>query len=247
MIVGASIGIALAGEGQTNADTLLKNADMALHQAKANGRGSYSLFEADMERQLRSRLAIEQDLRDALERQEFALVYQPLWDLAGSRIAGFEALIRWYHPVRGTVSPAHFIHVAEESGLIRSIGAWALNRACRDAMQLPADIKMAVNLSGAQFDYGDIVDTVAAALESSGLPASRLELEITETTLLKNNETTLDLLFKLHALGLRIALDDFGTGYSSLSYLRTFPLRQDQDRPVFRPRNGHPRGTARRS
>jgi diguanylate cyclase (GGDEF)-like protein len=224
VIVGASIGIALAGDGEMNADTLLKNADMALYQAKAKGRGVFSLFEADMERQLLSRLAIEEDLRDALDREEFEMFYQPLWDLGSNRIAGFEALIRWNHPVRGTVSPGQFIQIAEETGQIRSIGGWALNRACTDAMKLPDDVKIAVNLSGAQFDTGDIVDIVSAALDASGLSANRLELEITETTLLKNNETTLALLFRLHALGLRIALDDFGTGYSSLSYLRTFPF-----------------------
>ncbi len=224
VIAGASIGIALAGDGEMNADTLLKNADMALYQAKAKGRGICSLFEADMERQLLSRLAIEEDLRDALDRNEFELLYQPLWDLDSNRIAGFEALIRWNHPARGTVSPGQFIQIAEETGQIRSIGGWALNRACTDAMKLPGDVKIAVNLSAAQFDTGDIVEIVAAALDASGLAANRLELEITETTLLKNNETTLSLLFQLHALGLRIALDDFGTGYSSLSYLRTFPF-----------------------
>jgi diguanylate cyclase (GGDEF)-like protein len=222
--VGASIGIALAGDGGLNADTLLKNADMALYQAKARGRGVCSLFEADMERQLLSRLAIEEDLREALERDEFEMLYQPLWDLSSNRISGFEALIRWNHPVRGTVSPGQFIQVAEETGQIHAIGRWALNRSCADAMKLPCDVKMAVNLSGAQFDTNNIVDIVSAALDASGLPANRLELEITETTLLKNNETTLALLFQLHALGLRIALDDFGTGYSSLSYLRTFPF-----------------------
>jgi diguanylate cyclase (GGDEF)-like protein len=224
VIVGASIGIALANDEYMNADTLQKNADMALYQAKAKGRGVCSVFEADMERQLLTRLAIEEDLRDALERQEFELLYQPLWDLSSNRIAGYEALIRWNHPVRGTVSPVHFIQIAEETGLINSIGEWVLNKACADAMKLPNDVKIAVNLSGTQFDSGNIVDIVAKALSDSGLPANRLELEITETTLLKNNETTLTLLFRLHALGLRIALDDFGTGYSSLSYLRTFPF-----------------------
>jgi diguanylate cyclase (GGDEF)-like protein len=231
VIVGASVGIALTGVGialtdggPMDADTLLKNADMALYQAKARGRGVCSLFEADMERQLLSRLAIEEDLRDATDRDEFELLYQPLWDLNSNRIAGFEALIRWNHPVRGTVFPGQFIQIAEETGLIRSIGRWVLNKACADAMKLPDDIKVAINLSVAQFEAGDIVDIVSMALDSSGLPANRLELEITETTLLKNNETTLALLFRLHALGLRIALDDFGTGYSSLSYLRTFPF-----------------------
>jgi diguanylate cyclase (GGDEF)-like protein len=222
--IGVSVGIALAGDRATDADTLLKNADMAMYQAKNSGRGSCSVFELDMERQLLSRLAIEEDLRYALERDEFELLYQPLWDLSRNTIVGFEALIRWNHPVRGTVSPLQFIHIAEETGLIRSIGAWVLHKACADTMLLPGDIKVAVNLSGAQFDGGNVVEVVAAALQASGLPASRLELEITETTLLQNNESTIAVLAKLHALGLRIALDDFGTGYSSLSYLRTFPF-----------------------
>jgi diguanylate cyclase (GGDEF)-like protein len=224
VIVGASIGIALAGNEPMDADTLLKNADMALYQAKSKGRGVYSLFKADMERQLLSRLAIEEDLRGALSRQEFELLYQPLWDLGSNRITGFEALIRWNHPVRGIVSPIHFIQIAEETGLIRAIGEWVVQRACADAMQFPGDIRIAVNLSASQFNTSDIVDIVAAALESSRLPARRLELEITETTLLTNNEATLALLFRLRALGLRIALDDFGTGYSSLTYLRIFPF-----------------------
>jgi len=207
-----------------DADTLLKSADMALYQSKAKGRGACTLFEADMETQLVTRLEIEEDLRGALERQEFELLYQPLCDLNNDRIAGFEALIRWNHPVRGTVSPSRFIHIAEETGLIHSIGAWVVNKACADAMKLPHDVRVAVNLSAAQFGTGDIVDVVAAALKSSGLPANRLELEITETTLLNNNDKTIALLFRLHALGLRIALDDFGTGYSSLSYLRSFPF-----------------------
>ena len=224
VIAGASVGIALAGHGPMSADTLLKNADMALYQAKARGRGCWSLFEVDMERQLITRLAIEEDLRDALDRQEFELLYQPLWDLRSSRVAGFEALIRWNHHIRGVVSPDQFIQIAEETGAIRSIGAWVLKQACTDAMKFPSELKVAVNLSAAQFERGDIVEVVRSALHSSGLPASRLELEITESTLLRNNETTLRLLFQLRALGLRIALDDFGTGYSSLSYLRTFPF-----------------------
>jgi diguanylate cyclase (GGDEF)-like protein len=224
IIGGASIGIALTDTADMDADTLLKNADMALYQSKAKGRGSFSLFEADMETQLITRLAIEEDLRDALDRKEFELLYQPLYDLSNDRIAGFEALIRWHHPVRGTVSPLQFIHIAEETGLIHSIGAWVLNKACADAMKLPDDVRVAVNLSPAQFGTGDIVEIVAAALHASGLPANRLELEITETTLLDNNDNTIALLFRLHALGLRIALDDFGTGYSSLTYLRIFPF-----------------------
>ena len=222
--VGTSIGISVATDCHADADTLLKNADMALYQAKAKGRGVLSLFEPDMERQLLVRLALEEDLAHALERDELELLYQPLWDLSSDRIAGFEALLRWNHAWRGLISPAQFIPIAEESGLIRSIGAWVVNKACADAMQFPAHTKVAVNLSAAQFDSGDIVGVVTAALQSAGLPASRLELEITETTLLKNNDNNRSLLFQLHALGVRIALDDFGTGYSSLSYLRSFPF-----------------------
>lgn len=224
IMIGVSIGIALAGDRAMDADTLLKNADMALYQAKGSGRGASSLFRADMEQKLLSRLAIEEDLRYALERDEFELLYQPLWGLGSNHIVGFEALLRWNHPIRGTVSPLQFIHIAEETGLIRSIGAWVLHKACADAMLLPGDLKIAVNLSGAQFDGGHVVEVVAAALQAAGLPASRLELEITETTLLQDNEATIAVLIRLHALGLRIALDDFGTGYSSLSYLRTFPF-----------------------
>ncbi|WP_428488340.1 bifunctional diguanylate cyclase/phosphodiesterase [Rhodopila sp.] len=222
--VGASVGIALAGTEKVDADTLLKRGDMALYQAKAKGRGVCSLFEADMERQLVTRLAIEEDLHSALDGQQFEVLYQPLYDLSSDRVVGFEALVRWNHPVRGTVPPSQFIQIAEETGLIHSIGAWVLNKACMDAMKLPDDIKVAVNLSARQFDNDDIVEIVAAALEISGLPANRLELEITETTLLKNDALTLALLFRLRALGLRIALDDFGTGYSSLTYLRLFPF-----------------------
>jgi predicted signal transduction protein with EAL and GGDEF domain len=221
--VGASIGIALTFDASTDADTLLKNADMALYRAKAEGRGICSLFEPKMEQELVARLAIEEDLRHAIERREFLLLYQPLWDLHSDRIVGFEALIRWHHPARGVVPPSQFIPVAEETGLIRHIGAWVVEQACADAMKLPDHTKMAVNLSAAQLD-GDIVEVVAAALQAAGLPAHRLELEITETALLQNNENTLATLARLHALGVRIALDDFGTGYSSLSYLRSFPF-----------------------
>ena len=224
IVIGASVGIALAGSSGRDADTLLKNADMALYQSKAKGRGICSVFEADMEAQLLRRLAIEEDLRGALGRGEFELHYQPLYDLGTDQIVGFEALIRWNHPVRGTVSPAHFIDVAEETGLIHSVGAWVVNQACADAMLMPPDIKVAVNLSALQFDSGEIFNIVTAALEASKLPPARLELEITETALLNNNEKTLAQLHRLHSLEVRIALDDFGTGYSSLSYLRSFPF-----------------------
>jgi diguanylate cyclase (GGDEF)-like protein len=222
--VGASIGIAIADSARTDADTLLRNADMALYEAKARGRGVCSLFEADMERQLLSRLAIEEDLAGALERNEFELLYQPLCDLNHDRIGGFEALLRWNHPVRGTVSPVHFIRIAEDTGMIRPIGTWVVQQACIDAMTFPPDVKVAVNLSPVQFEHSDIVSTISDALSFSGLSPDRLELEITETTLLKNDDSTLTALFRLHKMGIRVALDDFGTGYSSLSYLRRFPF-----------------------
>jgi diguanylate cyclase (GGDEF)-like protein len=224
VLVGASIGIALAGIGEMDADTLLKRGDMALYQAKGKGGGVWSLFETDMERQLVHRLEIEQDLQAAIEEKQFEVLYQPLFGLSSNQIAGFEALIRWNHPIKGTISPARFIQIAEETGLIHAIGKWVLHQACSDAMKLPGHIKMAVNLSARQFDTDAIVDIVADALKQSSLPAHRLELEITETTLLKNNDLTLSLLFRLRELGLRIALDDFGTGYSSLTYLRIFPF-----------------------
>ena len=204
VLVGASVGIALAGVGDMDADTLLKRGDMALYQAKGKGGGIWSLFENDMERQLVHRLEIEQDLQAAIEEEQFELLYQPLFGLASNQIAGFEALIRWHHPSKGTISPARFIQIAEETGLIHAIGKWVLKQACSDAMKLPDHIKMAVNLSARQFDTDAIIDIVVGALAKSGLPAHRLELEITETTLLKNNDLTLSLLFRLRELGLRI-------------------------------------------
>ncbi|MBS0639618.1 MAG: EAL domain-containing protein [Proteobacteria bacterium] len=222
--VGASVGIAIADGTGTDADTTLKNADTALYQAKAQGRGIYRIFEADMERRLVARLALEDDLSGALSRGEFELFYQPLYDLRANRLSGFEALLRWVHPGRGFVSPLHFIRVAEETGMIRQIGAWVIQQACADALNLPPDVKIAINLSPVQFQQGDVVGVIAEALTASGLPPDRLELEITESTLLENNAATLDALLQLRAMGLRIALDDFGTGYSSLSYLRRFPF-----------------------
>ncbi|HVZ06485.1 EAL domain-containing protein [Rhodopila sp.] len=222
--VSASVGIVIADGNGTDADTLLKNADMALYQAKSEGRGVYSVFESDMERQLLARLAIEEDLSTALDRGEFELYYQPLYDLGSHRISGFEALLRWIHPRRGIVSPAYFVRIAEETGMIRRIGSWVIQQACEDALRLPPDVKVAVNLSPVQFQQCDIVGTIARALSTTGLPANRLELEITESTLLESNAATLTALFHLRSMGLRVALDDFGTGYSSLSYLRRFPF-----------------------
>jgi diguanylate cyclase (GGDEF)-like protein len=229
IVLGASIGIAASADlgDVTTAgtpDTLLKNADLALYRAKADGRGTYRFFEADMDARLQARRSLELDLQMALERKQFEILYQPLVDTKQGRVAGFEALLRWHHPVRGTVSPAEFIPVAEETGLIRAIGAWVLEQACREAATWPGDVKVAVNLSPVQFTAGNLVETVSRALKQSGLAANRLELEITESLLLQDNGAVLDMLHQLRELGTRIAMDDFGTGYSSLSYLQRFPF-----------------------
>lgn len=221
---GVSIGIATLVESGMSADLLLRNADMALYRAKASGRGTYCFFEAEMDAEVQERLAVEADLQQAVEQDQFEVFYQPLTNLKTDRIAGFEALLRWRHPERGLIPPAQFIPVAEELGLISAIGEWVLRRACTDAAAWPEQIKIAVNLSPMQFRGADVVQTVANALEASGLSPRRLELEITESALLQDNAGTLTMLHRLRRLGTRIALDDFGTGYSSLSYLRSFPF-----------------------
>jgi diguanylate cyclase (GGDEF)-like protein/PAS domain S-box-containing protein len=222
--VGVSIGICFAPGDGTTCDKLLKNADVALYRAKADGRGTWRFFEVEMDVSLQARRALEIDLREALEREEFELHYQPIYDFRGRRIGGFEALVRWRHPVRGLVPPAEFIAVAEEIGLIVPLGAWCLTTACTEAMRWPDGIKVAVNVSAVQFRDEIIVESVRAALARSRLPPGRLELEITESVLLKDNLATLATLYALRRLGVRIAMDDFGTGYSSLSYLRSFPF-----------------------
>lgn len=222
--VGVSIGIALAPEHGLDTDELMKCADLALYQAKAKGRGAYQLFQPEMEELARSRHALEQDLRGALEAREFHLVFQPQVRLDTSELTGFEALLRWKHPVRGMVSPAEFIPIAEETGLIIPIGEWVLRAACATAVAWPDSMTIAVNLSPVQFRSRGLVAMVTSALAAAGLPPQRLELEVTETALLDDNETTIDTLHQLRALGVRISLDDFGVGYSSLSYLRKFPF-----------------------
>ncbi len=224
VVIGASVGIAVARGDGRDVDHLLKNADIALYKAKGEGRGTYRLFEDEMDAQLQARRAMETELHEALNRHELVLFYQPLFDLAADRVAGFEALLRWRHPTLGTVSPARFIPVAEEMGLIGRIGEWVLAQACRDAAAWPEDVTVAVNLSPLQFRGGDLVGTVRAALDAAGLPAQRLALEITESALLKDNDKVLATLHELRGCGVEIALDDFGTGYSSLSYLRSFPF-----------------------
>jgi diguanylate cyclase (GGDEF)-like protein len=224
VIVNTSIGIALAPADGTEADDLLKNADMALYGAKADGRGVYKFFEPTMDARMKARCALELALRKALEHGEFELYYQPTVSLLNEDVHGCEALLRWNHPERGVVPPLEFIPVAEEIGLIVTLGEWVIRQACADAAKWPGNFSVAVNLSPTQLNSKNLVPTVLSALATSQLPAHRLELEITETVLMQNTETTLRTLHQLRALGIRIAMDDFGTGYSSLSYLRSFPF-----------------------
>jgi diguanylate cyclase (GGDEF)-like protein/PAS domain S-box-containing protein len=224
VVIGASIGIAMAPGDGDESEKLLKNADMALSRAKNDQRGTFSFFEAEMDARAQSRRKIEIDLRDAIQNDVLRPYYQPLIDLSTGRITGFEALVRWPHPERGMVSPAEFIPVAEETGLINGLGGLMLRRACMDAAHWPDDVRVAVNLSPLQFRIGNLLSVVMDALKQSGLPAKRLELEITETLLLEKSSQVLATLHALRALGVRISMDDFGTGYSSLSYLRSFPF-----------------------
>jgi diguanylate cyclase (GGDEF)-like protein len=223
-IVGVSIGIAVATDHHSSADVLLKNADMAMYRAKADGRNTYRFFKTEMDVQMQARRSIELDLREALAREQFVVWYQPFIDLTTNRVSGFEALLRWQHPEHGVIPPGHFISIAEELGLIGPIGEWVLRQACRDAAAWSDALRVAVNLSPMQFRSDRLVEVVQDALGQAGLPSSRLELEITETALLQNNEAVLLALHRLRKLGVRTVLDDFGTGYSSLSYLRSFPF-----------------------
>ena len=222
--IGTSIGVSFAPDDGSTCAKLLKNADVALYRAKAEGRGIWRFFEPGMDARLQARRALELDLRSALANEAFELHYQPLYDLTNERIGGFEALLRWFHPVRGMVSPSEFVPIAEEIALIVPLGNWVLQRACREARAWPDYVKVAVNVSPAQFKGGDLVETVKRALDAAGLPANRLELEITETVLLGDSAVTIETLHRLRNLGIRISMDDFGTGYSSLSYLRSFPF-----------------------
>jgi diguanylate cyclase (GGDEF)-like protein/PAS domain S-box-containing protein len=224
VVIGASIGIAMSpGDGE-DSEKLLKSADMALSRAKNEFRGTFSFFEAEMDARAQIRRKIETDLRDAIQNDGLRPYYQPLIDLATGRVTGLEALVRWPHAERGMISPAEFIPVAEETGLINALGGLMLHRACMDAAGWPDDVRVAVNLSPLQFRTGNLLAMVNDALRQSGLPARRLELEITETLLLEKSSQVLATLHALRALGVRISMDDFGTGYSSLSYLRSFPF-----------------------
>ncbi|WP_407177343.1 putative bifunctional diguanylate cyclase/phosphodiesterase [Bradyrhizobium sp. STM 3562] len=224
LVIGATIGIAMAPGDGDDSEKLLKNADMALSRAKNDSRGTFSFFEAGMDARAQSRRKIETDLREAIQNEQLRPYYQPLIDLSRGRITGFEALVRWPHRERGMVSPAEFIPIAEETGLINGVGGLMLRRACMDAASWPDEVRVAVNLSPAQFRTGNLLALVMDALKQSGLAAKRLELEITETLLLEKSSQVLATLHALRALGVRISMDDFGTGYSSLSYLRSFPF-----------------------
>ncbi len=224
LTISVSIGISVAPGDGTTYDKLLKNADVALYLAKADGRATWRFFEPEMDVRLQVRRALELDLRDALANEEFQIFYQPLFDIAENRIGGFEALLRWHHPTRGLVSPGDFISLAEEIGLIVPLGEWVLRNACTEASTWPKHVKLAVNVSAVQFKNKRFMQTVTNALAMAGLSPRRLELEITESVLLTNNVATLATLHELRNFGVSISMDDFGTGYSSLSYLRSFPF-----------------------
>jgi diguanylate cyclase (GGDEF)-like protein/PAS domain S-box-containing protein len=224
LVIGASVGIALSPGDGASCEELMKNADMALYRAKEDGGGVHRFFEKEMDRQAQKRRDLEHDLRRAFAHGEFELHYQPLVDLASNRISGFEALLRWRNPDKGMISPADFIPVAEDIGLIVPLGEWVLREACGEAAKWPDDIKVAVNLSAVQFRSRNLVQVVISALAQSGLAPTRLELEITESIFLAETEANLATLHQLRALGVSISMDDFGTGYSSLSYLRSFPF-----------------------
>jgi diguanylate cyclase (GGDEF)-like protein/PAS domain S-box-containing protein len=224
VVIGASIGIAVARSPNQKAEQLLRNADIALYRSKAQGGSAYCFFVTEMDIELQARRRMEDDLRAGIENDQFRLVYQPILSLQKSKVSSCEALVRWEHPERGMVAPGEFIGVAEDIGIIVPLGEWVLRQACREAALWPADVKVAVNLSPVQFSDRNFLATVREALSLAGLPPSRLELEITESVLLQNNEATMVVLHQLRDLGVRIAMDDFGTGYSSLGYLRSFPF-----------------------
>jgi diguanylate cyclase (GGDEF)-like protein len=224
IVTDISIGISVAPMDAVESAELLRNADMALYDAKSDGRGTFRFFEPEMNTRMKVRRELEMDLRKALATEQFELHYQPLVVLETNDVNGFEALLRWNHPTRGMVSPADFIPIAEETGLIVPLGEWVLKAACNEAVNWPEHIKVAVNLSPAQLNSRNLVSMVTSVLNETGMPPHKLQLEITETVLLQNTFTTLATLHELRKMGVQIALDDFGTGYSSLSYLRSFPF-----------------------
>lgn len=220
----ASIGIALAPQDGTDLEQLIKNADLAMYGAKAEGRRTHRFFEPSMDARAKARLTMEQDLRQAMADGGFELHYQPLLDLGSNEVAGCEALLRWRHPERGMVSPAEFIPLAEDIGLINELGDWVLQTACQEAAAWPSHVRLAVNVSPVQLKSQTLALRIMGALAASGLAPDRLEIEITEAVLIHDDETALAILHQLRAIGVRIALDDFGTGFSSLSYLKRFPF-----------------------
>jgi diguanylate cyclase (GGDEF)-like protein len=224
VLTGTSIGVAIAPQDGEDPDQLLKNADLALYRAKSEGRGTYRFFEPEMDQRMQARRGLERDLRNALLQGEFVLHYQPLVNLERNEICGFEALLRWHHPERGSFPPSEFIPLAEDTGLIVPLGEWVLKQACSEAATWPDHLKIAVNISPVQFKARNLADVVLRTLAAAGMPPHRLELEITESAMLQDQETAFSQLTRLHDIGVRIALDDFGTGYSSLSNLRKFPF-----------------------
>jgi diguanylate cyclase (GGDEF)-like protein len=222
--VGTSIGIALAPEHGAEPEELLKRADLALYNVKANGRNDFRVFQDEMLEVAHTQQSAESELRDAIALEEFELHYQPVIDVKSRQLCGVEALVRWRHPTKGLIAPDQFIPLAESTGLIVQLGEWVLQRACTDAASWPARIKVAVNISAVQFTKGNLFDVILCTLVETGLSPERLELEITETALLENQEAHLATIRQLKNLGISMALDDFGTGYSSVNYLTNFPF-----------------------
>jgi diguanylate cyclase (GGDEF)-like protein len=222
--IGASVGVALIPADGIDDDQILRNADLALYRSKQDGRRTYRFFENAMDEQMQARRSLEIDLRRALAMRELKLVYQPQSSLSTKQITGFEALIRWHSPKRGVVSPAEFIPLAEEIGVIVQIGEWVIRTACREAAGWPKPLSVSVNVSAVQFGSPSLVPTIISALAETGIDPRRLELEITESALMKDHDTTLEMLQKVRAVGVRVSMDDFGTGYSSLASLRSFPF-----------------------
>ena len=231
MEIGASVGIALAPDDADATDTLVQRADVALYRVKEEGRGGYRFFEPGMDAALRARRELDREMRRALAYRQFALHYQPQLDFETGRLMGFEALLRWEHPERGTIAPVDFVPLAEETGFIVPLGEWVIRQACADAARWPDEIGVAVNLSTRQLMDPTLVGSVSAALAANGLTADRFEVEVTESVLMADETTCLATLFALRDLGITVSIDDFGTGYSSISYLRKFPfdkLKLDQ-------------------
>ncbi len=224
VVIGASVGIAIAPDHGKNSDELIRNADLALYAAKDGGRGRYHFYAEDLHAEAEAKAKLEEDLRDAVTNGELELHYQPVVAMATNKISGFEALLRWQHPVKGWISPSRFVGIAEDSGLIQQIGEWALRQACRDLAQWPEGVRVSVNVSPVQFSNPQLPSIVANAIASAGVCASRLELEITESVFLGDDEGTDAMFSNLKGIGVRLALDDFGTGYSSLGYLKKAPF-----------------------